>query len=183
MTDFAIPALGLVRPGRGVSEWTEEAGVPFSRKTKMNVRKRAWFACCICRRISLSLEVHHIRPETAGGSDLEENAAPLCASCHRSFGGNADHRARIGEMRDHWYKACRALFRTDSDPDEVYTVRRGDSWGSSRSEIATEEMSRTGTDYWTSAPIADGSASAKRRRGDCQCCRLVTRSSARRSRA
>ncbi|MDE2768398.1 MAG: HNH endonuclease [Chloroflexota bacterium] len=103
-----------------MSEWTEEAGVPFSRKTKTNVRKRAWFACCICRRISLSLEVHHIRPETAGGSDLEENAAPLCASCHRSFGGNPDHRARIGEMRDHWYEACGALFQTDSDPDEVF---------------------------------------------------------------
>ena len=93
--------------------------MPFSQKTKENVRRRAWFACCICKRISLSLEVHHILPQAAGGSDLEENAAPLCASCHRSFGGNPDHRARVGQMRDHWYEACQALFRGDSDPNDV----------------------------------------------------------------
>ena len=94
--------------------------MPFSPTTKTNVRKRAWFACCICKRISLSLEVHHIRPQVAGGSDAEENAAPLCAACHRSFGGNPDHRVRIAEMRDHWYEVCRGLFRSDADPADVF---------------------------------------------------------------
>lgn len=93
--------------------------MPFSESTKKDVRARAWFACCICKKISLSLEVHHVRPEADGGADVEENAAPLCASCHRGFGGNPDHRARIKDMRNHWYEACRKLFQTHGSAGEA----------------------------------------------------------------
>jgi hypothetical protein len=50
--------------------------------------------------------VHHILPEASGGPDTEENAAPLCPSCHTDFGGNPEKRKTIREMRDFWYELC-----------------------------------------------------------------------------
>ncbi len=94
--------------------------MPFPDKVKRRVRERAWFACCLCKRISVALEVHHILPHAARGPDSEDNAAPLCPSCHESFGGNPDHRARIRTMRDHWYDACENLFRPADNPVDVF---------------------------------------------------------------
>ena len=94
--------------------------MPFAKLTKEEVRKRAWFACCICKRISLALEVHHIIPSADGGLDSCDNAAPLCANCHRSFGGNPDLRPRIREMRDDWYQKCYTLFPSRRDPSDVF---------------------------------------------------------------
>ena len=92
----------------------------FLSSTKTVVRRRAWFACCICKRISLGLEVHHILPQAEGGPDSEENAAPLCPSCHRIYGGNPELRARIREMRDAWYEICECLFTDSREPGEVF---------------------------------------------------------------
>ena len=94
--------------------------VTFLSSTKTVVRRRAWFACCICKRISLGLEVHHILPQAEGGPDSEENAAPLCPSCHRIYGGNPELRARIREMRDAWYEICECLFTDSREPGEVF---------------------------------------------------------------
>ena len=91
----------------------------FSATTKRTVRKRAWFACCICKKISLGLEIHHIVPRKYGGPDTEENAAPLCPSCHAIYGGNPDLQTRIREMRDCWYEQCEILFGTNQDPVEI----------------------------------------------------------------
>ena len=68
----------------------------------------------------MSLEVHHILPEEDGGTDAEDNAAPLCAGCHRSYGGNPYLRARIREMRDHWYDMCGQLFGLETTPGNVF---------------------------------------------------------------
>ena len=92
----------------------------FSASVKADVRKRAWFACCVCKKISLALEVHHIVPLSDGGTDIADNAAPLCASCHRSFGGNRELQSRIREMRDDWYKKCHAIFVQTFEPAEVF---------------------------------------------------------------
>jgi hypothetical protein len=40
----------------------------------------------ICR--SLVVEVHHIGPQGQGGKDTDDNAAPLCPSCHETYGAN-----------------------------------------------------------------------------------------------
>ena len=93
--------------------------MPFSRAIRETIRKRAWFACCVCRRISLALEIHHIVPQRDGGPDTAENAAPLCPLCHSVFGGNPDLRARIRDMRDAWYENCERLFDGDQNPAEV----------------------------------------------------------------
>ena len=82
----------------------------------------------------MSLEVHHVVPKEDGGPDSEENAAPLCASCHRSFGGNRELRARIREMRDHWYQECARLFGAESTTGDVF------SW--IHEQFSTEELKR-----------------------------------------
>ena len=102
------------------SEIVSATKVMFSRTTKETIRKRAWFACCICKKISLGLEIHHIVPQRNGGPNTEENAAPLCPSCHRSYGGNPDLQARIREMRDFWYDQCERLFAIEQDPVESF---------------------------------------------------------------
>ena len=92
----------------------------FSRSVKEDVRRRAWFACCVCKKISLALEIHHIVPLSQRGSNTEDNAAPLCASCHRVLGGNSDLQSRIREMRDDWYGKCETLFVSTADPAQIF---------------------------------------------------------------
>ena len=64
--------------------------------------------------------MHHILPQAEGGPDSEDNAAPLCPSCHRIYGGNPELRARIREMRDAWYEMCERLFSDGHEPVEVF---------------------------------------------------------------
>ena len=68
----------------------------------------------------MGLEIHHIQPKAEDGINTEDNAAPLCPSCHRSFGGNQELRSRVREMRDDWYKKCEVLFTKESRPNEVF---------------------------------------------------------------
>ena len=67
----------------------------------------------------MGLEVHHIVPEVEDGTDSEDNAAPLCPTCHRTFGGNPELRSRIRDMRDWWYTTCERLF-AKSEPEQVF---------------------------------------------------------------
>lgn len=76
----------------------------FAKSLKLKVRKQAHFRCCICR--SIGVEVHHIVPQEEAGPDTEENAAPLCPSCHEIYGANPIKRKFIREARDFWYELC-----------------------------------------------------------------------------
>jgi len=78
-----------------------DRAVAFSEKIRLQVRESAAFSCCRCPEIGV--EVHHIVPAAQGGPDTFENAAPLCPNCHAGFGGNADKRKEIKQMRDRWY--------------------------------------------------------------------------------
>ena len=92
----------------------------FSEALKIKVRKQAHFCCCLCHTVDV--EVHHIIPEAENGPDTEDNAAPLCASCHNVYGANPQKRKFIREARDHWYEVCRKRF--ESDPDGLEEIRR-----------------------------------------------------------
>jgi hypothetical protein len=72
------------------------------------------------------VEVHHIVPQADGGSDDEDNAAPLCASCHEIFGANPTKRKFIVEARDAWYDICAKRYAPESNaiPDIVEGVLR-----------------------------------------------------------
>lgn len=87
----------------------------FSDRLIQKVRKQAHFCCCLCH--SLWVEVHHIIPQADGGPDTEENAAPLCPSCHEAYGGNPAKRKFIREVRDFWYEICAK--RYSSDPQHL----------------------------------------------------------------
>jgi HNH endonuclease len=74
------------------------------RENKMEAKQRANFSCVICKEAFV--EVHHIIPQSEGGKDTIDNAAPLCASCHDRYGGNPEKRKQIREMRDWWWEVC-----------------------------------------------------------------------------
>lgn len=76
--------------------------MPFSEKVKLEAKKKSNFRCCICNKVFV--EVHHIIPESEGGSNTIDNAAPLCSSCHDLFGGNPEKRKQIRQMRDQWWE-------------------------------------------------------------------------------
>lgn len=76
----------------------------FSERLKLRIKRRSHFRCCLCR--SLEVEIHHILPQEEGGADTEDNAAPLCPSCHETYGGNPKKRKFIREARDFWFETC-----------------------------------------------------------------------------
>lgn len=77
----------------------------FSEGTKIEAKRRAHYVCCVCK--VPFVEVHHIIPQESGGSDELDNAAPLCARCHRLYGGNPELRKQIRQMRDFWWEHCK----------------------------------------------------------------------------
>lgn len=78
---------------------------PFRETLKKKIRKRADLRCCIAGCHKPDIDIHHIVPRAEGGNSTEENAAPLCAGCHRAYGGDPNKRKMIREHRDKWYKA------------------------------------------------------------------------------
>jgi 5-methylcytosine-specific restriction endonuclease McrA len=78
----------------------------FPDTVKLQVKRKAHFKCCICQQSSVSLEVHHIVSKAEGGPDTEDNAAPLCPSCHEDYGANPVKRTAIRVQRDFWYEIC-----------------------------------------------------------------------------
>lgn len=85
--------------------------MPFSEDLKLEVKKKSHFACCLCH--ALGVEIHHILPQSEGGADTEENAAPLCPSCHEIYGANPQKRKFITEARDFWYEICSKRYASD----------------------------------------------------------------------
>ena len=94
----------------------------FSEKVKLQAKQRANFCCVICHQPFV--DVHHIVPQSDGGPDTIENAAPLCGSCHDLFGGNPDKRKQIREMRDFWYEVCE---KKNTNPDVLALNKKLDS--------------------------------------------------------
>jgi hypothetical protein len=69
--------------------------------------------CCLCH--ALGVEAHHIIAEAEGGPDSEENAAPLCPSCHETYGANPDKRKFIRDARDFLYELCDRRYEWNGD--------------------------------------------------------------------
>lgn len=90
--------------------------MPFSS----SVRKEALIAsarhCCLCHRYKgVKVEVHHIVPESEGGSNDTENAIVLCFDCHADAGHYNPNHPRgtkmspeeLREARDWWQTMVR----------------------------------------------------------------------------
>jgi HNH endonuclease len=95
--------------------------MPFSPSLALRVRQKCHFQCCLCRDIGV--EIHHIVPQSEGGSDTEENAAPLCPSCHEKLGANPTKRKFIREARDFWFETCAARYASDASKLEVIQTK------------------------------------------------------------
>jgi len=87
--------------------------MPFSDIVRWQVRRKAHFRCCMCHGVDV--QVHHIHPESEGGHNSIENAAPLCPTCHDLYGANPNKRRLIREMRDWWYEICEQRFQSDAE--------------------------------------------------------------------
>ena len=85
----------------------------FAESVKLTVKRKAHFSCCLCHKIGV--EVHHIQPQAEGGPDSEDNAAPLCPSCHDDYGANPGKRKFIRETRDFWFDICSKRYASDAD--------------------------------------------------------------------
>jgi hypothetical protein len=86
--------------------------VPFPEAIAKEARQRAHYQCCLCK--ALGVEIHHIVPQAEGGPDTLENAAPLCPSCHETYGANPVKRKFIREARDFWFGICAKRYSSDS---------------------------------------------------------------------
>jgi len=115
----------------------------FSEKTKLEVKKKAMFQCCRCRKIGI--DVHHIKPQKDGGSDDINNAAPLCQNCHDQFGDNPTKRKEITQMRDNWYEAVERMYSNKVDTlfpliENVNSTLESVQMGQIRSESNIQDM-------------------------------------------
>ena len=91
--------------------------MPFSESLKEKIRKQSRGRCCICE--DFPVEIHHIIPQAKGGSDNEDNAAPLCPTCHTIHGDNPKMRKQIRERRDSWFEQCRILSTVSAKLDAI----------------------------------------------------------------
>jgi hypothetical protein len=92
----------------------------FTEALKSKVRKKAHLSCCLCKAIGV--EVHHIIPQEEDGNDTEDNAVPLCPSCHEAYGANPNKRKFIREARDLWFEICEKRYA--SDVDKLEEIKR-----------------------------------------------------------
>lgn len=90
---------------------TAEMG--FSSSVRVDALVRAARHCCVCRRYKgVKVEIHHIVPQSQGGSNDLDNAIALCFDCHTDAGhynpqhprGTKFSRAELRTARDRWYK-------------------------------------------------------------------------------
>jgi hypothetical protein len=99
--------------------------MPFSESLKTDIRRRSDMCCCLCHNIGV--EIHHIIPEADGGPDIEENAAPLCPTCHETYGANPTKRKFIREARDNWLEVCAQRFSA-SDSSSNILIELASKW-------------------------------------------------------
>jgi hypothetical protein len=82
--------------------------MPFTEGLRAAIRRRAHLKCCVCHAVGV--DIHHIVPQSEGGADTADNAAPLCPSCHGVYGANPQKRKLVREARDLWYEICDTRF-------------------------------------------------------------------------
>ena len=75
--------------------------------------------CCICHVFcGTKIELHHIKPKSAGGSDDFDNCIPLCFNCHAEMGKPTHHKGRgydekeLKGHRDTWYARKKESLQT-----------------------------------------------------------------------
>ena len=109
----------------------------FSESLKVKIRQRSNMRCCICNTIGV--EIHHIVPQFENGEDTEDNAAPLCPSCHETYGDNPKKRKFIRECRDNWFSICQKKFEFNNDFSSEFTKFKEEIYSMFSPLLKTEE--------------------------------------------
>lgn len=94
--------------------------MPFSEELKSRIKELSNSTCCWCQDIRQKVEIHHIIPQSQGGDDSFDNAAPLCSNCHTLFGNNPDLRKEIKQRKDYWIKTCLKKNGIDIDHKQIF---------------------------------------------------------------
>lgn len=106
--------------------------MPFSPIVKNKAIAAAAAHCCVCHRFNAGLlEVHHITPQAAGGTDDFENAIALCSDCHTWAGHyNSKHPKGfkyspkfLSLARNEWYAIVEAGSIAKAPEDAVVQAR------------------------------------------------------------
>ncbi len=79
--------------------------MPFPENIKRKVLEACHYSCVWCHRTGY-VEAHHIIPQEDSGPDSEDNACPLCPTCHAELGANPDLRKAFRQRRDWWIRHC-----------------------------------------------------------------------------
>ena len=66
----------------------------FPKELKKRVREEQKGVCADCGEKPKKLEIHHIIPQSMGGSDTRDNAVGLCPDCHDKW----DELAKQGKF-------------------------------------------------------------------------------------
>lgn len=75
--------------------WTEgRSGRSFTDKVKAAAIRRFGRRCYICGAVGVPLEFDHVIPWFEGGTDNEDNCAPVCNPCHKTKSNREKDRAR-----------------------------------------------------------------------------------------
>lgn len=89
--------------------------MPFSHWVKQEALVRSRRCCCVCQEFAgRATNVHHMLPESNGGSNDLENAIVLCLRCHAEVGhynvrhpiGNKYSPEELRRHRDEWWEWC-----------------------------------------------------------------------------
>lgn len=140
--------------------------MPFQSSVALEVRRKCHFQCCLCK--SIGVEIHHIVPQAEGGSDLPENAAPLCPTCHETYGANRIKRKFIREARDFWYEVCAKRYASDASAlhaieSAIARVATKEDVHDLRAQVADALTAFKAPPHTISIPVVKARPGAKRR--------------------
>lgn len=139
--------------------------MPFPETIAREVRRRSHYQCCLCK--SLGVEIHHIVPQADQGSDAIENAAPLCPSCHETYGANPTKRKFVREARDFWYELCARRYASDPSvltaiQDSLETVASKQDIQQLRADLASIRIGFSSPPSNLSIPLSRSASGTKR---------------------
>ena len=126
----------------------------FSRAVKKEALVAAGRRCCLCQRFKgVRLEVHHVEPESEGGSSDFRNAMALCFDCHADVGhynsrhpkGNRYSRDELRRHRERHYELIESgsLSPASDQEDWLYCRYLVCKSFSALSEIVKGDLGRT----------------------------------------
>src|SRR5436305_13441321 len=106
--------------------------MPFLQKDAERALVLCGRHCCLCHKFcGTNIELHHIVPESEGGSDAIDNGIPLCFDCHAEVEHyNPQHprgrkftESELKAHRDAWYAKVATSGSTTASAEHTHMDR------------------------------------------------------------